>query len=174
MLVAPEHSAGIAQQSSHSAKRALKACPELVEGPAGLREATGPTARIYSAPAPADGTQSTASRSGRPPSPPSLTRGTLLSLPLSSVLHQSQPVKTTRYFEEQVLRKRPYIERAWCEAVIASPLRREMQPDGRIRFWGEVQLVGETAPRVLRVVTLEDGETVHNAFFDRNFSQEER
>ncbi len=25
----------------------------------------------------------------------------------------------------------------------------------------------------LRVVTLEDGETVHNAFFDRNFREEE-
>jgi hypothetical protein len=29
-------------------------------------------------------------------------------------------------------------------------------------------------PRFLRVVTLEDGETVHNAFFDRNFREEER
>jgi hypothetical protein len=27
-------------------------------------------------------------------------------------------------------------------------------------------------PRYLRVVTLEDGETVHNAFFDRNFREE--
>jgi len=33
---------------------------------------------------------------------------------------------------------------------------------------------GEARPRFLRVVTLEDGETLHNAFFDRNFREEER
>ncbi|MEA3015943.1 MAG: hypothetical protein QOI38_665 [Sphingomonadales bacterium] len=81
-------------------------------------------------------------------------------------------MKTTRYFEEQVLRKRPYIDREWCAAAISDPIRREMQEDGRIRFWREVTLAGETEPRVLRVVTLEDGETVHNAFFDRNFREE--
>ena len=80
-------------------------------------------------------------------------------------------MKTTRYFEEQVLRKRPYIERDWCAAVIAEPLRRETQPDGRIRFWGRVQRPGEPLPRILRVVTLPDGATVHNAFFDRNFRE---
>jgi len=81
-------------------------------------------------------------------------------------------MKTTRYFEEQVLRKRPYIDRAWCEDAIATPIRSETQPDGRIRFWSEVTLPGEIEPHVLRVVTLEDGETVHNAFFDRNFRKE--
>lgn len=45
-------------------------------------------------------------------------------------------MRTTRYFEEQVLRKRPYIERDWCREVIAAPIRREAQGDGRIRFWG--------------------------------------
>jgi hypothetical protein len=83
-------------------------------------------------------------------------------------------MKTTRYFEEQVLRKRPYLDRAWCAAAIAHPIRRETQPDGRIRFWVEVTLAGEEGPHVLRVVTLEDGETVHNAFFDRNFREEPR
>ena len=81
-------------------------------------------------------------------------------------------VKTTRYFDEQVRRKRPYIELAWCVQVVASPLRRETQEDGRVRFWGEVTLPGEASPRYLRVVTLEDGETIHNAFFDRGFRQE--
>ena len=82
-------------------------------------------------------------------------------------------MKTTRYFEEQVRRKRPYIDPAWCTAVIANPLRREVQPDGRVRFWGEVERLGEDAPRILRVVTLADGETVHNAFFDRGFKRNE-
>ena len=82
-------------------------------------------------------------------------------------------MKTTRYFEEQVRRKRPYIDPTWCAAVIAAPLRREVQPDGRIRFWGEVERPGEDTPRNLRVVTLADGETVHNAFFDRGFKRDE-
>jgi hypothetical protein len=47
-------------------------------------------------------------------------------------------MKTTRYFLEQVLRKRPYIRREWCERIVASPLRREVQADGRIRFWGSI------------------------------------
>jgi hypothetical protein len=82
-------------------------------------------------------------------------------------------MKTTRYFEEQVLRKRPYIEREWCAFAIAEPIRRQVQEDGRIRFWSEVTLAGESEPHVLRVVTLEDGETVHNAFFDRDFRKEQ-
>lgn len=81
-------------------------------------------------------------------------------------------MKTTRYFTEQVLRKRPYIEPGWCVDVIVAPLRRETQPDGRVRFWGEVTPAGETDPRVLRVVTLDDGETIHNAFFDRGFRRD--
>ena len=83
-------------------------------------------------------------------------------------------MKATRYFEEQVLRKRPYLDFAWCEAVLAAPIRSEVQENGRIRFWGTVQRPGETRPRVLRVVTLADGETVHNAFFDRNFREDSR
>lgn len=81
-------------------------------------------------------------------------------------------MKTTRYFEEQVLRKRPYLQRDWCQAVVKNPLRREAQADGRIRFWGRIQQPNEARSRFLRVVTLEDGETVHNAFFDRNFRED--
>lgn len=82
-------------------------------------------------------------------------------------------VKTTRYFEEQVLRKRPYITRDWCVEVVASPLRREVQADGRIRHWGKILRPGDPEPRFLRVVTLDDGETIHNAFFDRAFRKDE-
>jgi hypothetical protein len=78
-------------------------------------------------------------------------------------------LKTTRYFEEQVLRKRPYIDRVWCQRALAAPIRREVQADGRVRFWARIEIAGDARPRFLRVVTLEDGETVHNAFFDRNF-----
>ena len=75
-------------------------------------------------------------------------------------------MKTTRYFEEQVLRKRPYLKREWCERALLEPAYYESQPeDERIRFW---IFIPELAC-YLRVVTLEDGETVHNAFVDRAF-----
>ncbi|MBM3323101.1 hypothetical protein FJY69_06465 [candidate division WOR-3 bacterium] len=77
-------------------------------------------------------------------------------------------MKTTRYFNEQILPKRPYVQTEWCERVIAEPVRREGQPDGRVRYWAFVAEAG----RYLRVVTLADGETVHNAFFDRRFTEE--
>ena len=78
-------------------------------------------------------------------------------------------MKTTRYFEEQVLRKRPYLQREWCTRIIARPVRRERQADGRIRYWGYVDELGG---RALRVITLADGVTVHNAFPDRDFEEE--
>jgi hypothetical protein len=74
-------------------------------------------------------------------------------------------MRTTAYYREQVRRKRPYIRDAWCERVLSEPLRTTAQDDGRIRHWG---YVGE-AGKYLRVVTLDDGVTVHNAFFDRDF-----
>ena len=76
-------------------------------------------------------------------------------------------MKTTAYFEEQVLRKRAYLKREWCERALCEPVRREVQPDGRIRHWIFVSELG----KYLRVVTLEDGETVHNAFPDRGFEE---
>lgn len=80
-------------------------------------------------------------------------------------------MKTTRYFEQQVLRKRPYIEPRWCLAALANPLRREVQANGRIRHWWQVKDAPDGKLRYLRVVTLEDGETILNAFFDRNFQE---
>ena len=80
------------------------------------------------------------------------------------------PFPTTPYFREQVLRKRPYLRLEWCAAVLAHPLVRETQPGGRIRHWAFVSELG----RYLRVVTLEDGQTVHNAFPDRNFDPEKK
>ncbi len=75
----------------------------------------------------------------------------------------------TRYFIEQVLRKRPYLSENLCRAVLARPLQREEQGDGRIRHWGMVLLPGDEKERILRVVTLDDGTTIHNAFPDRNY-----
>jgi hypothetical protein len=78
-------------------------------------------------------------------------------------------MKTTQYFEEQVLRKRPYIDPAWIPPILANPLFRCEQADGRWRFWGAVLDLRDGKTRALRIVTLEDSETVHNAFSDRDF-----
>ena len=79
---------------------------------------------------------------------------------------------TTRYFDEQVRRKRPYLTIEMCRSVLADPLRREVQADGRVRHWGRVALPDEPEMRILRVVTLEDGATIHNAFLDRGFRED--
>jgi len=72
----------------------------------------------------------------------------------------------TDYFRNDVLAKRSYLREEWCVEAIANPFRREVQPeDGRIRHWLYVEELG----RYLRVVTLADGKTVHNAFPDRRF-----
>jgi len=60
------------------------------------------------------------------------------------------------------------IKLAWIEKVIANPLKVEIQADGRKRCWAKID---ENEGRYLRVILLEDGETVHNAFFDRNFKE---
>jgi len=76
--------------------------------------------------------------------------------------------KFTEYFEKEVLRKRPYIKKEWCIRVLENPVKVEMQEKNRIRFWGYIQ---EMENRALRVITLEDRETIHNAFFDRRFKE---
>ena len=72
---------------------------------------------------------------------------------------------TTAYFRDDVLVKRPYIRLEWCQLALLSPIRREIQDDGRIRHWIFVPELN----KYLRVVTLEDGVTLHNAFPDRRF-----
>ncbi len=80
-------------------------------------------------------------------------------------------MKTTRYFEQDILgEKRSYIKRGWCERVLRNPEHTEVQENGRIRLWGYI----EEIEKYLRVITLEDGETVHNAMPDRNFTRKQR
>ena len=61
---------------------------------------------------------------------------------------------------------RALIRDDWIERANSSPMREQIQADGRIR---RGILVPEMGDRFLRVVLLPDGETVHNAFFDRRF-----
>jgi hypothetical protein len=75
-------------------------------------------------------------------------------------------LKTTEYF--RTVRRRPDRARIldeWIILAIRHPVAERVQADGRIRRWVFI----ETEQRYLRVVLLEDRETVHNAFFDRRF-----
>ncbi|HEV8613389.1 MAG TPA: hypothetical protein VGQ73_07750, partial [Gemmatimonadales bacterium] len=71
------------------------------------------------------------------------------------------------YFQAIRLRQdRAMIRVEWIQQVVEHPVREVIQADGRIRRWAPI---AEMEGRYLRVVLLPDGETVHNAFFDRSF-----
>jgi hypothetical protein len=72
----------------------------------------------------------------------------------------------TEYFEKEVLRKRPYLKKEWCIRVVEQAIRSEPQEKNRHRFWGEIP---ELEGRYLRVISLDDKVTIHNAFPDRRF-----
>ena len=77
-------------------------------------------------------------------------------------------MKTTQYFEAMRLRPdRAIIQDEWIQRVIDHPVKESTQKDGRIRRWAPI---AEMHGRYLRVILLSDGQTVHNAFFDRSFT----
>lgn len=78
-------------------------------------------------------------------------------------------MKCTQYF--LYIRHQPdrvIIKDEWILTTIRNPIKTEVQSDKRIRKWSYIEEVG----KYLRVILLEDGETVHNAFFDRSFKEE--
>jgi len=78
-------------------------------------------------------------------------------------------MKFTQYFLH--MRQRPdraRIRMEWIEEAIKNPEYTQVQSDGRIRKWKKI----EREDRFLRVILLADGETIHNAFFDRTFKGE--
>ena len=79
------------------------------------------------------------------------------------------PMKTTLYFDYKRKRQdRAQIKDEWIEFVIENPEKTVVQSDGRIRRWAKITEVN----KYLRVIVLEDGTTVHNAFFDRSYKEE--
>lgn len=77
------------------------------------------------------------------------------------------PFWRTRYFALSVMARpdRRMIDPIMIHSVLNTPFRKEREPSGRLRYWGWVPDLGQW----LRVVTLDDGETVHNAMMDRDF-----
>jgi hypothetical protein len=60
---------------------------------------------------------------------------------------------------------RASIQDEWILLALERPIREVVQSDGRIRRWAYIA----SEHKYLRVVLLDDGETIHNAFFDRRF-----
>lgn len=78
-------------------------------------------------------------------------------------------MKTTEYFK--YTRKRPdrtCIKDEWINFAKNNPIKEVIQSDGRIKRWAKIKEMN----KYLRVILLEDGETVHNAFFDKDFKEE--
>lgn len=80
-------------------------------------------------------------------------------------------MKTTQYFD--YMRNRPdrsIIKDEWIEFTVQNAERTDIQSDGRIRKWAKI----DEMKKYLRVILLEDGETIHNAFFDRTYKVEKK
>jgi hypothetical protein len=77
-------------------------------------------------------------------------------------------VRFTQYFLYTRNRTdRADIKLEWIENVVVSPIKTQKQEDGRFKKWGFIPEEG----KYLRVILLEDEETIHNAFFDIGFKE---
>ncbi len=75
-------------------------------------------------------------------------------------------MKFTDYFLHTRLRSdRADIKLEWIEFVFYHPEFEQIQADGRIRRWAYIK----DSEKYLRIVILDDKETIHNAFFDRSY-----
>jgi hypothetical protein len=80
-------------------------------------------------------------------------------------------MKFTQYFLYNRNREdRKNIKLEWIEYTLKHPIKEEIQPDGRIRRWAKIL---DANNKFLRIIVLEDRETIHNAFFDRSFKEEQ-
>jgi hypothetical protein len=63
------------------------------------------------------------------------------------------------------MRDRLEVKREWCERVRLDPIEVRRQGNGAFKMWGYIEEIG----KYLRVIVLEDGETLDNAFLDRRY-----
>jgi hypothetical protein len=63
------------------------------------------------------------------------------------------------------MRDRPEVRMEWCRRVLEHPERVQQQGDGKYQMWGYIDEV----EKYLRVISLDDRETLDNAFFDRAY-----
>lgn len=77
-------------------------------------------------------------------------------------------MKFTQYFlYTRNIADRTAIKIEWIENVVTCLIKTKIQADGQFKKWGFIKEEG----KYLRVILLEDEETVHNAFFDRGFKE---
>jgi hypothetical protein len=74
-------------------------------------------------------------------------------------------MKFTNHFINDVKPKRPYLDDELLSDIIENPIKKEIQDDNKIKLWG----YSSKHNKYVRVILLEDGETIDTAFFDRNF-----
>jgi hypothetical protein len=74
-------------------------------------------------------------------------------------------MKFSDHFEFYTSKVRPYITKEICISIVQSPIKSEKQNNGRMRYWGW----SEKYSKYIRVIVLEDNETILTAHFDRNF-----
>ena len=74
----------------------------------------------------------------------------------------------TEYFEKKVLAKRPYLTKELCVRVVEAPIRLS---DKKRTDFGFGRAIPELEGKFLRVITLEDNVTIHNAFLARQAVQ---
>lgn len=67
------------------------------------------------------------------------------------------------------MKDRPEVLTEWCERVLRTAERVKQQDDGKYQMWGYI----EEVQKYLRVITLEDQQTVDNAFFDRGYTRKQ-
>jgi hypothetical protein len=72
---------------------------------------------------------------------------------------------TSYYLHTRLRADRAIIKSEWVGQVFYNYESEVVQADKRIRRWGYIAEVN----KYLRIVVLEDKETIHNAFFDRSF-----
>ena len=78
-------------------------------------------------------------------------------------------MKMTDYFKYTRKRAdRKNIKFEWIKYVVNNPRQTIIQEDGRIKKWAKINEVN----KYLRVILLEDGKTIHNAFFDRGYKED--
>ncbi|HEX7140726.1 MAG TPA: hypothetical protein VF219_22935 [Vicinamibacterales bacterium] len=72
-------------------------------------------------------------------------------------------MKTDEHSERRLRDRR--IKREWCERILANPIEVRQQENGMYQMWGFVVEMG----KYLRIVMLEDKETLHTAHPDRRY-----
>ena len=73
------------------------------------------------------------------------------------------PPTGSRNTSRTTLAKWPNLTKELCIRVVEAPIRVERQETNRFRFW---RAAPELEGKFVRVITLEDKVTIHNAFLD--------